>query len=161
VDEKYYLGKIALNRLFNSNFQSQHNLADEISPTLQTPTGSGHIPKITQALRWQRTNKGKKARQESQKQGKDYTPFNEGHRELAPSKENVSGCITDAINKDSLVGNQQRIRRLTPKECERLQGFPDGWTKGVSDTQRYKCMGNAVSVPVIKAMGKSIIRFLS
>lgn len=43
-----------------------------------------------------------------------------------------------------------RIRRLTPLECERLQGFPDGYTEGFSDTQRYKMMGNAVTVNVIK-----------
>ncbi len=42
------------------------------------------------------------------------------------------------------------IRRLTPTECERLQGFPDGWTEGVSDTQRYKQCGNAVTVNVIR-----------
>lgn len=45
-----------------------------------------------------------------------------------------------------------RIRRLTPVECERLQGFPDNWTLGVSDSQRYKMLGNAVSVPVVKAI---------
>ena len=45
---------------------------------------------------------------------------------------------------------QERIRRLTPTECERLQGFPDGWTSGLSDTQRYKCCGNAVTVNVIE-----------
>ncbi len=44
------------------------------------------------------------------------------------------------------------VRRLTPLECERLQGFPDGWTEGVSDTQRYKCCGNAVTVNVIQAI---------
>jgi len=48
-----------------------------------------------------------------------------------------------------LVGG---IRRLTPTECERLQGFPDGWTEGVSDTQRYKCLGNAVTVNVVQAI---------
>jgi DNA (cytosine-5)-methyltransferase 1 len=42
------------------------------------------------------------------------------------------------------------IRRLSPVECERLQGFPDGWTEGVSDTQRYKTLGNAVTVNVIR-----------
>jgi site-specific DNA-cytosine methylase len=42
------------------------------------------------------------------------------------------------------------IRRLTPTECERLQGFPDNWTEGVSDTQRYKCCGNAVTVNVVR-----------
>lgn len=47
-------------------------------------------------------------------------------------------------------GHNGKIRRLTPTECERLQGFPDGWTEGVSDTQRYKCLGNAVTVNVIK-----------
>ncbi len=47
-------------------------------------------------------------------------------------------------------GIKWRIRRLTPLECERLQGFPDNWTKGFSDTQRYKMMGNAVTVNVIK-----------
>ena len=45
---------------------------------------------------------------------------------------------------------KMKIRRLTPTECERLQGFPDGWTSGISDTQRYKCLGNAVTVNVIK-----------
>jgi len=44
----------------------------------------------------------------------------------------------------------KKIRRLTPLECERLQGFPDGWTKGISDTQRYRCCGNAVTVPVVQ-----------
>jgi len=46
-----------------------------------------------------------------------------------------------------------KIRRLTPVECERLQGFPDGWTEGISDTQRYKCLGNAVTVNVIEYLG--------
>jgi site-specific DNA-cytosine methylase len=40
------------------------------------------------------------------------------------------------------------VRRLTPVECERLQGFPDDWTSGQADSNRYKQMGNAVAVPV-------------
>jgi hypothetical protein len=42
------------------------------------------------------------------------------------------------------------VRRLTPTECERLQGFPDGWTDGQADSHRYKQMGNAVAVPVVE-----------
>ena len=55
------------------------------------------------------------------------------------------------------------IRRLTPTECEKLQGFPPGWTKyghedqEISDTQRYKQCGNAVSVPVVQAIGERLI----
>ena len=54
--------------------------------------------------------------------------------------------------KTGLYEVKSAIRRLTPTECERLQGFPDGWTEGQSDTQRYKQMGNAVSVPVVKSV---------
>lgn len=41
------------------------------------------------------------------------------------------------------------IRKLTPVECERLQGLPDGYTEGLSNTQRYKCLGNAFNVDVV------------
>jgi len=51
----------------------------------------------------------------------------------------------------------QTIRRLTPLECERLQGFPDGWTDEQSDSQRYKQMGNAVTVNVAKWIGDRIV----
>jgi hypothetical protein len=42
------------------------------------------------------------------------------------------------------------VRRLTPVECERLQGFPDNWTDGQADSNRYKQCGNAVAVPVVE-----------
>lgn len=45
---------------------------------------------------------------------------------------------------------ESTVRRLTPTECERLQGFPDGWTDGQADSHRYKQMGNAVAVPVVQ-----------
>ena len=56
------------------------------------------------------------------------------------------------------VTDGYKVRRLTPVECERLQGFPDDWTKYgkddelISDTQRYKCCGNAVTTNVITAI---------
>lgn len=57
------------------------------------------------------------------------------------------------VIRDGLV-----VRRLMPVECERLQGFPDGWTEGVSDTQRYKALGNAVCVPVVEWITRRIVR---
>jgi Site-specific DNA methylase len=44
------------------------------------------------------------------------------------------------------------IRRLTPLECERLQGFPDGWTDipGASDSARYKALGNSLAIPCVE-----------
>lgn len=49
-----------------------------------------------------------------------------------------------------------KIRRLTPLECERLQGFPDSWTDILSDTQRYKTLGNAVTVNVVEEIIKRL-----
>jgi len=57
---------------------------------------------------------------------------------------------------DFAILDKYKIRKLTPTECERLQGFPDGWTEGISDTQRYKCLGNAVTVTVIKYIGERL-----
>ena len=50
----------------------------------------------------------------------------------------------------------QRLRTLTPIECERLNGFPDDWTAGMPERMRYFTMGNALVVPLVKAMGKRI-----
>ena len=59
-----------------------------------------------------------------------------------------------------------RIRRLTEIECERLQGFPDRWTeygifdgekKEISKSQRYKMLGNAVTVDVVEEIGKRLL----
>lgn len=60
-----------------------------------------------------------------------------------------SNCFNTAHIPMTLIENKN-IRRLTPTECERLQGFPDGWTNGISDTQRYKTLGNAVTVNVVR-----------
>lgn len=60
--------------------------------------------------------------------------------------------------KTGLYKINNHIRRLTPLECERAQGFPDNWTEGISDSQRYICIGNAVTVNVIKIIGENLIK---
>jgi len=49
------------------------------------------------------------------------------------------------------------VRRLVPLECERLQGFPDGWTDSESDAKRYRMLGNAVAVPVVEWIAKRLV----
>ena len=63
-----------------------------------------------------------------------------------------------AQDRHGIFLDRKNIRRLTPLECERLQGFPDGFTKieGNSDCQRYKQLGNAVTVNVIKEVASRI-----
>ena len=57
----------------------------------------------------------------------------------------------------SYVAQSWAVRRLTPVECERLQGFPQGWTEGQADGPRYKQLGNSMAVPVIAWLGRRIL----
>jgi DNA (cytosine-5)-methyltransferase 1 len=62
----------------------------------------------------------------------------------------------------SYIAQQMAVRRLTPRECERLQGFPDDYTlipyrnKLAADGPRYKAMGNSMAVPVMRWIGQRI-----
>jgi len=64
---------------------------------------------------------------------------------------------TPTETRATVVIEDPTVRRLTPLECERLQGFPDNWTEGQSDSQRYKQMGNAVAVPVVEWVIQGIV----
>ena len=64
----------------------------------------------------------------------------------------------DTSNIQKGVRSDMAVRRLTPHECERLQGFPDGYTDipGASDSARYKALGNSMAVPVMRWIGERI-----
>ena len=75
----------------------------------------------------------------------------------------MSGTL--GTSNDQTLIQPGRVRRLTPTECERLQGFPDGWTQigyrgkpaeKCPDGPRYKAIGNSMAVPVMAWIGKRI-----
>lgn len=136
-----------------------------------------------------RTEEAKQIRRESIKAGKEYAPRR--GKVLVPRKDHMANTVTAGRSNEGLVlvsktvraggrnsphGSKQNwdsydigggiIRRLTPMECERLQAFPDNWTKygvdindniiEISDTQRYKMAGNAVTTKVIQAVFERI-----
>jgi len=107
-----------------------------------------HGQRTVVALTERRSEKAKAIRREMRKQGKDWSPRRE--KELVARTDGVMGALVSSRNFENILTDFTSIRRLTPLECERLQGFPDGWTEGVSDTQRYKCLGNAVTVNVVE-----------
>ena len=94
------------------------------------------------------------------KDGEGFREVESGSSKTRRGRVGVAQTLDTACNQGT--PKQGRIRRLTPIECERLQGFPDNWTatgkdgEAISDTQRYKMCGNAVSVPVVKAVGEAI-----
>ena len=79
-------------------------------------------------------------------------------KSLTPWPEFWEGCRVYGTEGSAPIVKKQNIyilvnglvRKLTITECERLQGFPDGWTEGQADSHRYKQMGNAVAVPVVE-----------
>ena len=123
--------------------------------TASMGTGGGNVPMLKL-----KTNT---------KKGYDEVTTGDGVRLCHPSstkargrtqKEQVGSLSTSADW--GTVDRDYRIRKLTPLECERLQAFPDGWTEfgkdgeRISDTQRYKCLGNAVTTTVITYLANTM-----
>ena len=104
-----------------------------ISPTLISSEGSGSIIKIAE---------------EPKKVNLIY--FSNTNANMKQRIQEKEASWTLGTGTDFGIKEDKKIRKLTPVECERLQGFPDNWTEGISDTQRYKTCGNAVTVPVVQ-----------
>ena len=129
------------------------------SPTLNSMGGGNREPKVVvQSYREVRTDEAKKMRRMvRQKTGKDHTPYRA--KELKPRKDGKVGTVTPSLNKDHEISIEKEDltwRKLTPLECERLQTVPDNYTNHVSNTQRYKMLGNGWTVEVIKHILKNV-----
>jgi DNA (cytosine-5)-methyltransferase 3A len=72
-------------------------------------------------------------------------------RRIETREDDKAGTLT-SVTKDNIVVNTEttKIRKLTPIECERLQSLPDNYTQGIANTNRYKALGNAFNVEVIR-----------
>lgn len=119
--------------------------ASDVSPTLRSMNfdkshlnGGGQVAAVIFQSRIARNGRG---------QPEDVCPALNGSN---------AGATSDMR---PLVAASTMVRRLTPTECERLQGFDDGWTEGFSDSVRYRMLGNAVCVNVAEWVGKRIMRF--
>ncbi len=124
-----------------SSMQKHATVNKEKAPALTESmgTGGGHVPMI---YGWSKSTREKGRIEERIKEGE------------ANTLSTGDGCRNQSTA--SYVADDTKVRRLTPKECERLQGFPDNYTQytvdgeKLSDTQRYKMCGNAVTVNVIE-----------
>lgn len=108
--------------------------------------------------------KGAKRIERTSRTGYQYT-FSEGAIAFPDSLDKPARTMLTSeatVNRSSHVVRDPRsgrLRRLTPVEAERIQGFDDGWTDtGMTERARYFCMGNALVVPLITRMGKKIGR---
>jgi DNA (cytosine-5)-methyltransferase 1 len=116
---------------------------DEIMQTViqRWGTGGGNVPAIAYSIREDATANNFSATEIEQARALQA---------LQPS--------VQSHHAQTFIAEPLQVRRLTPMECERLQGFPDGWTESQSDSQRYRQMGNAVTVNVIESIGQQLGR---
>lgn len=118
--------------------------ADGISPTLNTMQGGMRQPFV--------------AIPEATKKGYAEAHVGQSINLAVPNSKTRRGRVSDVAQtldtgmQQHTLTSDMKIRRLTPVECARLQGFPDNWHKveGISDTQAYKCYGNAVTTNVVR-----------
>jgi DNA-cytosine methyltransferase len=98
-----------------------------------------------------RTELGKESRRLAKiKTGKDTTKRSKEHKEYRPLLSQKANCLVTVDNPmNYIIDENYNYRKLTPLECERLQTVPDNYTNVVSDTQRYRMLGNGWTVDVI------------
>jgi DNA (cytosine-5)-methyltransferase 3A len=119
------------------------------SPTLTTMQGGHRQPKVAIGRIVNRRLDENGVRKDNQLE----LPFT---TQLEVSDSAKSNCLT-TVQKDNVVVSEDYLyRKLTPLECERLQTLPDNYTEGVSNTQRYKMIGNGWTVDVIAHILKGI-----
>ena len=135
---------------------------DGKSPTVNTCQGGNREPKVlVKAMTEVRTPEANKIRYEHRKKtGKDWSPRNMRH--LVERKDEKMNTLTSALTKQHIMqitkDDTQEVyrRKLTPLECERLQTVPDNYTNHVSNTQRYKMLGNGWTIEVITHILKNM-----
>ena len=139
--------------------------AGELSPTLRAmPHDTSHsnrggqvavaiLGDVTHSL----TNEGHDASEDGTGRGTPIIAFSHTQGLDCQPSELVTPTLRKEGGGGAVSGPAAQVRRLTPVECERLQGFPHNWTDGQADSARYKQMGNAVAVPVVEWIMRRLV----
>lgn len=156
VDEKYYLSKKAINKITRSKFWQNFKTQE----TKYTWTLTAWYYKIP--ADWNYIEFNNKRLTETFKKVETNEPvFLDSYNNKVCK--HITPTITtrvSASNSNHLSVNK-KVRKLTPTECARLQWFPDNWsTEFVSNSQAYKQMWNAISVPVVKSIFDNLFKSL-
>ena len=154
VDEKYYINVKGNNRLMQtlSNNKTENNcLIDSYNQTIHTDksiTISTRVSAANCTHVYKEQCHGIKIDGIVAMRGR---PNKDGIniQQFEPREDGKTNCLT-SVQKDNLVNRSNTIRKLTPIECERLQTVKDNYTNHVSDSQRYKMLGNGWTVEVIR-----------
>jgi DNA (cytosine-5)-methyltransferase 1 len=112
-------------------------------------TGGNNVPMVAYSMHGAMIGRN----DEAGPKGSGFFGENEPSYTLTATTQARHGVVT-------VAESESMVRRLTPLECERLQGFPDGWTEGQTDGHRYKQLGNAVAVPVVQWIIERLVKVI-
>lgn len=185
VDEKYYLDEektarlvaqlderdkeeapSVIHNIYGGFKESKPRIFKEVSPTVRTSAGGGHLPSLLEDTTQEEGIPIREATTKGYAVAAEGDAVNFQFPESKTRRGRVGKQMANTLEASSInqgvVTSRYRIRKLTPKECFRLQGFPDEAHQalvdaGISDSQRYKMAGNAVTVSVIVALGERLI----
>ena len=123
------------------------------SPTLLTMQGGNREPKVaTYSTKGGRIVNRRLDENGTRKDNQLDLPFT---TQIEVRQDDKTNCLT-TVQKDNVIVKGMTWRKLTPLECERLQGLPDNYTNHVSKTQRYKMLGNGFNIPTISHIIKDL-----
>jgi DNA (cytosine-5)-methyltransferase 3A len=141
---------VALHNVYGGFGEDKMRVSLDKSPTIRTSAGGGHIPSLLH------TAKAIEYMNSVRKDGRVGWDFKH-HSDVANGK---SACVVANFFKGvpfNVLRDGDIVRKFDPIECERLQTVPDNYTEGVSNTQRYRMIGNGWTVDVIAHILKGII----
>lgn len=117
---------IIIHNVYGGFKETKPRLFTKKSPTIRTAAGGGHIPGVI------------------------IKTIPHGYvKEEIKEKDKYPSLAAQSPDSKYLIEQNYKYRKLTPIECERLQTLPDNYTEGISNTQRYKCLGNGWTVDII------------
>ena len=133
---------VALHNMYGGFGEKEHRTFTEKSPTIRTPAGGGHIPSLLLS------EKALAYMDRKVRDGRNHWDFKHYSDVLNEKSSAVVANFFKGVPYNVLK-DEDCIRKFHPIECERLQTVPDNYTEGVSNTQRYKMIGNGWTVDVI------------
>ena len=146
LDDAY---PVAMHNLYGGFGEKEHRTFTEKSPTIRTPAGGGHIPSLLLS------EKALAYMDRKVRDGRNHWDF----KHYSDVQNEKSSAVVANFFKGvpyNVLKDEDCIRKFHPIECERLQTVPDNYTEGVSNTQRYKMIGNGWTVDVIAHIFKGM-----
>jgi DNA (cytosine-5)-methyltransferase 1 len=165
VDHKYYLSEKAINGIKNSTYERKQHIIQNKDYADTILSRDYKDPKCIktencQEIEWiadYRNDEGLRIRKDNISPCRASLKMPPIIKQYSQKAQDISPTLTEPHHNPLRLYEQSKIRRLTPRECFRLQDFPDSFTWSCSDTQAYKQAGNSITVGVLEKILRRLL----